>query len=91
MCTLGAEFQQLLVATFGVTLENGVSAWAFGSSQYVQLAVSSVEEYLQSKGEMLVVKAPTPFLNGYRPKIDLSPELGDADASDFHSLIGVLH
>ena len=73
-----------------VTLENGVSAWAFGSSQYVQSAVSNVEEYLRSKGEKLVAKAPTPLSNGYRPEIDMSPELGDADASYFHSLIGVL-
>jgi hypothetical protein len=67
-----------------------VSAWAFGSSHYILSAVSNVEEYLQSKGEKLVAKASTPLSNGYRPEIDMSPELGDADASYFHSLIGVL-
>ena len=73
-----------------VTLENGVSAWSFSSTQYVQAAVKNVEEYLSSKGEKLVAKAPTPFSNGYRPEIDMSPELESADASYYHSLIGVL-
>jgi len=73
-----------------VTLENGVSAWAFGSTQYVQAAVRNVEEYLQKKGEKLVVKAPTPLSNGYRPEIDLSPELEELDTAYYHSLIGVL-
>ena len=73
-----------------VTLENGVSAWSFSSTQYVQAAVKNVEEYLSSKGEKLVAKAPTPLSNGYRPEIDMSPELESADASYYHSLIGVL-
>ena len=30
-----------------VELNNGVKAWAFGSSQYVQAAVKNVEEYLK--------------------------------------------
>lgn len=37
-----------------------------------------------------MAKAPTPLLNGYNPEIDLSPELGGADASYFHLMIGVL-
>ena len=32
-----------------VQLENGVNAWAFSSSQYVQAAVKNVEAYLMSK------------------------------------------
>ena len=32
-----------------VLLENGVNAWAFSSSQYVQTAVKNVEEYLKSE------------------------------------------
>ena len=27
---------------------------------------------------------------GYRPEIDITPELGEGDAAYFHSLIGVL-
>ena len=44
-----------------VTLANGVKAWSFSSSQYVQAAVSNVENYLKSKGETLPHKASSPF------------------------------
>ena len=73
-----------------VTMDNGVDAWAWGSSQYVQAAVKNVEEYLEKRGEKLVAKAPTPLSSGYRPEIDISQELAGAEASYFHSLIGVL-
>jgi len=73
-----------------VTLENGAKAWAFGSCQYVQSAVRNVEDHLAKAGEKLPYKAPTPLSSGYRPEIDVSPELGETDASHFHSLVGVL-
>ena len=73
-----------------VTLDNGVKAWAFGLCQYVQSAVKNVEEHLAKVGEKLPYKAPTPLSSGYCPEIDVSPEFGEADASYFHSLIGVL-
>ena len=71
-------------------MDNGVDAWAWGSSLYVQAAVKNVEEYLEKEGEKLVAKAPTPLASGYCPKMDISQELASADASYFHSLIGVL-
>ena len=51
-----------------------------------------METYLKSKEEKLVARAPTPLSNGYRPEIDVSPELQSAKASYFHSLslIGIL-
>jgi hypothetical protein len=67
-----------------------VKAWAFGSCQYVQSAVKNVEEHLAKIKEKLPYKAPTPLSSGYHPEIDVSPELGEADASYFRSLIGVL-
>ncbi len=73
-----------------VTLENGVVAWAFGSCQYVQLAVKNVEEHLQVKREKLPYKAPTPLSSGYYPEIEISPELNDDDTTYYHSLIGIL-
>ncbi len=73
-----------------VTLDNGTTTWAFGSFQYVQAAVKNVEEYLALKGEKLPYKAPTPLSSGYRPEIDVSPELGGEETSYFHSLIRVL-
>ena len=31
-----------------IQLKNGVSCWAFGSSQYVQVAVDNIQKYLNS-------------------------------------------
>ena len=38
----------------------------------------------------LPYKAPTLISHGFCPETDVSPELGEADASSFHSLLGVL-
>ena len=73
-----------------VTLSNGMKAWAFGSSQYVNAAVNNVREHLRKKGENLPNRVQTPLSSKYRPEIDISPELGEDDASYYHSLIGVL-
>jgi hypothetical protein len=74
-----------------VTLANGVKAWAFGSSQYVKSAVNNVVDHLNKKGKKLPYTAPNPLSTGYCLEIDVTPELGEADALYYHSLIGVLH
>ena len=66
-----------------VTLESGVKAWAFGLSQYVQAAVKNVESYLLKSGKSLKAKAADVLPKGYRPEIDISPELGPQEASYF--------
>ena len=73
-----------------VELENGTTCWAFGSTQYVRAAVANAEKYLKKKGMSLPAKAPNPLREGYRPEIDISPELQDEAASYYHSLIGML-
>ena len=73
-----------------VTLENGVEAWSFSSSQYVQNAVNNVEEYLHKLGKCLPKKATSPLSNNYRPESDVSPELTSALGSYYQSLIGIL-
>ena len=73
-----------------VELDNGQRCWAFGSKQYVEEAVQNVLNHLKKQGEGLAAKAVTPMTNGYRPEIDVSPELGSEDAAYYHSLIGVL-
>ena len=45
-----------------VTLQNGVKAWAIGSSQYVQSAVMNVLKHLAKKGMKLPCKRLTLFL-----------------------------
>ena len=73
-----------------VQLENGVYAWAFGSSQYVQAAVQNVEKHLRERHLQLPAKALTPLPTGYRPETDVSNALDPKDAAHYQSLIGVL-
>ena len=76
-----------------VQLENGVWAWAFSSSQYIQSAVKNVEEYLakaENKGWKLPKKADTPICTSYRPELDVSPVLDARDSAYYQSLIGML-
>ena len=76
-----------------VQLENGVHAWAFSSSQYVQTAVKNVEAYLlteDSKHWKMPNKADTPLTTTYRPELDVSRELNETDAAYYQSLVGIL-
>ena len=59
-----------------VQLENGVKAWDFSSSQYVQAAAKNVEEYVKDKENLNIPgRAETPMQTSYRPKLDVSMEL----------------
>ena len=73
-----------------VTLENGVKAYSFGSSKYVQAAVNNVADHLEKAGMKLPSRTKTPLSSNYRPEIDVSPELNATDAAYYQSLIGVL-
>lgn len=73
-----------------VTLENGVTAWAFGSSKYVQESVKNVEGYLERTNQALPSRAETPIRTSYRPELDMSPELASTEAAYYQSLIGIL-
>ncbi len=73
-----------------VMLLNGVKAWAFGSSQYVQSTVRNVYEHLAKQGLKLLYKAPNPLSIGYCPEIDVTPELEEEDALYYQTLISVI-
>jgi len=73
-----------------MTLENGVDAYIFSLSQYVQTAIAIVERYLSKRGEMLPKRTYTPFMTNYRPEIDIFPELNSTYAASYQSLIGIL-
>ena len=74
-----------------VQLDNGVNAWAFSSSKYVQAAVKNVENHLnRSERWSLPLKANTPLRTLYRPELDTSPELKPEEVAYYMSLIGVL-
>ena len=76
-----------------VQLENGVWAWSFSSSQYIQSAVKNVEEYIgkpENSHLKILSKAETPLMTSYRPELDVSPELTPRDSAYYQSLIGIL-
>ena len=76
-----------------VQLENGVWAWSFSLSQYVQSSIKNVEEYIgKSENSHLKIlsKAETPLTTSYRPELDVSPELTPQDSAYYQSLIGML-
>ena len=75
-----------------VQLQNGVCAWSFSSSQYVQSAVKSVEAYIgrpENSHLKMPSKAETPLMTSYRPELDVSPELTSRDSAYYQSLIGI--
>ena len=73
-----------------VEIDQGTRAWAFSSTQYVQSAVKNVEEYLAKRGKSLTPKASDVIPKGYRPEIDVTPELDPGEASYYQSLIGIM-
>ena len=73
-----------------VEIDDGTLAWAFSSTHYVQAAVNNVEEYLKKRGKSLTPKARDVIPKGYRPEIDVTPELEPGEASYYASLIGIL-
>jgi hypothetical protein len=79
---LGGKVSQMI-------LPNGEKVWALSASQYVQEAVKNLERQLEERGMKLTVKASSPIASGYRPELDVSPELDpDEDASHYQSLSG---
>jgi hypothetical protein len=74
-----------------VVMENGMKAWSFSSSQYVQEAVNNVHKYLTERDKKFPSKAPgAPMKNDYRPEVDQTEELSPTDAAYYQSLIGIL-
>ena len=71
-------------------MENGIHAWSFSSSQYVQSTVKNMETHLANSRESLFKCATTPWPREYRPETDISAQLNSSDAAYFQSLIGIL-
>ena len=59
-----------------IELSNGVEAWYFSSTQYVQTAVKNVEEYLVKKGQSLKAKALDPLPRDIVRKLMFRKNLG---------------
>ena len=67
------------------------SAWGLSPTKYVHSAIKNVEEYLLTKGKALPKKnVNAPFPRGYRPELDITPELDDELANYYQSQVGIL-
>ncbi len=65
--------------------------WAMSSDLYIKRAIKDVETELETSGSGgLKTKVTTPCVQGYRPEIDVSPELSPKAANYFQGLIGIL-
>ena len=73
-----------------VTLHNVVEAWSLSSSQYVQNSAFNVETYLKKLDMKVPKKDPTSFASGYRPELDITPDMDAKEAAYYQSLIGIL-
>jgi len=70
--------------------ESNLECWAMSSDQYCAAAVANVTESLNKKGLRLPSKCVTPLANGYRPEVDVTPELKADGLQYYQELIGVL-
>ena len=68
----------------------GKVRWAMSSEKYVKQAVREVETELAKIHQILPTKAVTPLTSGYRPEMDVTPELDPSRMRYFQELIGVL-
>jgi hypothetical protein len=72
-------------------MANGVECWCNSSHQYVKEAIKNTESYLKKHNlPMLRHKTLSPMENGYRPELDVTPELSPVEANYYQSQIGVL-
>jgi hypothetical protein len=73
-----------------VKLPNEVDALGLSPTKYVTEAIKNVEHYLTEHSLKLPNRAGTPLSSGYRPEMDVSPELDPEKANYYQSLIGIL-
>jgi len=91
-CSIGEPDLYLGSKLRKVTLENGVEAWSMSPSKYVQEAVRKMDEYSQQRGTPLSkCKAKTSWPKDYSAELDSSNELDNNAASQYQTMIGVLH
>ena len=73
---------QYLGAGIGeVQLADKETYWYMSSKSYCKVAVKNVETWLDKKGVRLPTKTACVFPSGWKPELDVIPELGAEDAS----------
>ena len=71
-------------------VSNNVNCWTMRSSKYIRGALQNIESTLKKKFNVSLPKQDkNPLLIGYRPEVDVTPELDDDLANYYQSLIGI--
>ena len=75
-----------------VQLPDGKVEWAMGSRSYVKNAIKVVEALVteDDPNAKLTTTARNPFPTGYKPELDVTPELNDELGLQFLQLVGIL-
>ena len=79
-----------LGAQFGTMQVEGNEWWFMSSEKYVKSAIQNIEETLQKTGQRLPSKCKTLLAYGYRPELDVPPELKADGLQRYQELIGIL-
>ena len=80
---LGADVGQMLLA-------DGNHAWYIGSDSYCKAAVQNIELWLKKRHSHLPTRTACVFPSGWKPELDVTPELNEGDANYYQQQIGVL-
>ena len=83
---------QYLGANVGMmTLADGNAYWYMSSDSYTKAALENVEIWMKKKGlRGLPTRTACVFPSGWKPELDVTPELLEEDASYYQQQIGVL-
>ena len=68
----------------------GNDGWFMSSEKYVKSEIQNIEEMLQKTGQRLPSKCKTLLAYGYRPELDVTPELKTVGLQRYQELIGIL-
>ena len=79
-----------LGARISKKIDEGTKMWTMSSSDYLKAAITEIEKVLQEKGQQLPKKATTAMHKSYKPELDSTPELDQANITYFQELIGIL-
>ena len=69
---------------------DGTKAWYMSSDSYCKAAIQNIETWLNKRGELLPTRTACVFPSGWKPELDVTPELKEEDANYFMQQIGVL-
>jgi len=87
--SLGAPTRYLGALVKVFTDARGKECYALSSDDYVEVAVKEVESELAKEGLKLRGRAQRPFDQGYKPEMDITPELDADGISKYQGYMGI--